>query len=360
MNKGITILLTLVILGAMGMVLFSHINNKNDLAATGKSGNTGGASADKKSAGGTGAGTSVSDLIRIDPPLSSLNPPPDPTPAGAPRAVRLTAGSDAPTGTPAPSGFRSDTRGRTDENHAAPPTRQSPAGEAPARQDAAGQDAARPPGGPPGLTPWENPPQANQAARTNGSPTADAAPGRPGPAVTAQASLNAAGASPDSASGTAQTPESRRPSAPPAAQGRANTSERQAPAGETARQNAAPETPRPATAPARTPALPSDRGAHTLKNISLTFDGNDMRLLIEADNDFPCKTFALSEPDRLVIDLPGTWKGMKAPTVPGNRIIRKVRIGLQSAGPRLVLDLSSPLKNHRVERRGNMVEITVQ
>jgi hypothetical protein len=85
-----------------------------------------------------------------------------------------------------------------------------------------------------------------------------------------------------------------------------------------------------------------------------------MRLLLEADGAFPCKTFALSGPDRLVIDLPGAWKGMKAPTVPGNRIVRKARVGLQSNSARLVLDLNSPLKNHKVEQRGNMVEILVQ
>jgi N-acetylmuramoyl-L-alanine amidase len=145
------------------------------------------------------------------------------------------------------------------------------------------------------------------------------------------------------------------PEAPPAA---GTPARARAEVPENAMERARP--PRPAPGRAAQSPEQSYKSAHTLKNISLTFAGNDMRLLLEADSAFPCKIFALSGPDRLVIDLPGAWKGMKAPTVPGNRIVRKARVGLQSSGARLVLDLSSPLKNHKVEQRGNLVEILVQ
>ncbi|MDR1489342.1 MAG: AMIN domain-containing protein, partial [Desulfovibrio sp.] len=104
----------------------------------------------------------------------------------------------------------------------------------------------------------------------------------------------------------------------------------------------------------------SEKGTHSLKNISLLFSGDEVILRIEADNAFPCKTFVLTGPDRLVIDLPGVWKGMKTPPLQNNRIIRAVRLGRQSAGPRLVLDLNAALKGHKVERRGNVVDIAVQ
>lgn len=104
----------------------------------------------------------------------------------------------------------------------------------------------------------------------------------------------------------------------------------------------------------------SRTGAHSLRTIGLGFAGQRMQLRIEADDPFPVKAFALDNPDRLVVDLPGTWKGMKAPSVPENAIVGKVRLGSQPAGPRLVLDLKRPLKNHSIERAGNRVDILVQ
>jgi hypothetical protein len=112
--------------------------------------------------------------------------------------------------------------------------------------------------------------------------------------------------------------------------------------------------------PDANPAALSEKGTHNLKNISLLLSGDEAILRIEADSAFPCKTFVLTGPDRLVIDLPGVWKGMKTPPPQNNRIIRAVRMGQQSAGPRLVLDLNASLKGHKVERRGNVVDIMVR
>ena len=103
----------------------------------------------------------------------------------------------------------------------------------------------------------------------------------------------------------------------------------------------------------------SDKGTHTLKNIGMRFAGQKIELHIESDSAFPCKSFMLTNPNRLVIDLPGTWKGMKAPAVPQNRLIKGVRLGNQATGPRLVLDLSEAPKGHDIVRSGNTVEVVV-
>jgi hypothetical protein len=51
---------------------------------------------------------------------------------------------------------------------------------------------------------------------------------------------------------------------------------------------------------------------------------------------------------------------MKSPPLQNNRTIRAIRMGQQSAGPRLVLDLNAAVKGHKVERRGNVVDIVVR
>ncbi|MDR2603763.1 MAG: AMIN domain-containing protein [Desulfovibrio sp.] len=399
MNKGITFLLMFVILGAMGLVLFSHVSADKDGAPARKS-DASGVAAGKTDA----AGAPLTDLIRIDPPMLSLNPPGGPLPDGSPRTVRLLPdGSPGPArpatdASPDPAGAQAQTRAREDETRAGPPARQTQTQlqQQPMQAQLQPQQAQLQPqqtenasGGrsagratyPPSLTPWEtpaarNPAAPDPAARANASQGAYAAPvvsepaepQRPAPAV----------------SGTAPAPDTR--PAPAATQSRADAPAAQRPPGtaDTPQRAAPPQAPLAAEVPARAragvpenttertrPPQPAPvragqspekpfKSAHTLKNISLTFAGNDMLLQLEADSAFPCKTFSLSGPDRLVIDLPGAWKGMKAPTVPGNRIVKKARMGLQSDSARLVLDLSSPLKNHKVEQRGNVVEILVQ
>ena len=85
-----------------------------------------------------------------------------------------------------------------------------------------------------------------------------------------------------------------------------------------------------------------------LVNIGLHFRGNGMVLRIEADAPFSYKTFALSSPDRYVVDLLGTWTNMRAPTVPANSLIKGVRVGKQASGPRLVFDMQRVPKKHSV------------
>jgi hypothetical protein len=75
-----------------------------------------------------------------------------------------------------------------------------------------------------------------------------------------------------------------------------------------------------------------------------------MFLSIEADSPLPVKYFVLTAPDRLVIDLPGTWKNLAAPAVPQNMLVRNLRIGRQADSDRIVIDLSRKIKNDSLIR----------
>ena len=94
--------------------------------------------------------------------------------------------------------------------------------------------------------------------------------------------------------------------------------------------------------------------------MSVEFAGQQMKLRIEASGPFAAKVFALPNPERLVIDLPGKWEQMKNPTVPANKIVTGARLGKQENGYRVVLDLAGPVKKHNVVREGNVVEVFVQ
>ncbi len=120
---------------------------------------------------------------------------------------------------------------------------------------------------------------------------------------------------------------------------------------------AKPESPKPEAAAAITPA----KGPHTLKNIGLHFKGKAIVLRIESDNAFTGRTFVLPGPDRMVVDLAGEWNNLKAPSIPSNNLVKGVRIGKQSGGPRLVLDLTRPPKTHDAARPSpTVMEITIE
>ncbi len=134
------------------------------------------------------------------------------------------------------------------------------------------------------------------------------------------------------------------------------------------------ESGKPAATPAPTPgktetpkpgpvndAELSPSAAHVLRDISVEAFEQQVILRIEAEGPFPVKTFLLPNPNRLVVDLPGDWTNIKAPSVPQNRLIRSARLGSQSSGPRLVLDLRAPLTSRTVQRPdSNTVEITLE
>ena len=318
MNKGITILILLVVLGAMGLVFYSHTRQSASIPEQ-PSHNAPPQTADNPAvsppaipapaiSSSPQAPRAGSDGLRqIEPPLSSARPNAD----GAPAPVKVTPGN---AGVPQPIATPSSPAAlaRTPDPVPAPGTHvERPASPAPVSpgQESAGRISSSAPG----LTPWGTPPS-----------TVAPAPGQSQEHQNTQANTN-----------NKPLPQTGKP-----------------PVQENGK------TPSP-TPQVKEPVL-SDKGAHALQDMGLHFSGQGMVLRIAADNAFPCKTFVLTNPDRLVIDLPGTWKNMKGPTVPQSRLVKNVRLGAQPAGPRIVLDMTSPPKGHKVQRAGNVVEIVVQ
>lgn len=321
MNKGITILILFVVLGAMGLVFYSHTRQPAQAPAVpaepARDGLVqpagplaGGSAPSGPAVGGQTGGSPLKSpqdgsggLKQIDPPLTSTQPGTD----GIPAPVRLTAGNTG-VQTPPPVAPPAASDG--------PPALPAASDSAASGPDASGRGVAgKPPSGSPELTPWGTP----------------------------------------SATPAGKQAEADRPAAPA---GGADAGK--SPAGGTAPQGRdSGKTPAAATPPAKEPVL-SDKDSHALRDIGLHFAGQAMQLRIEADSPFPCRTFVLNNPDRLVIDLPGTWKGVKAPAVPQNRLVKAIRVGSQPSGPRIVLDLSAAPKGHKLQRNGNVVEIVVQ
>ncbi|MDR2892165.1 MAG: AMIN domain-containing protein [Deltaproteobacteria bacterium] len=104
--------------------------------------------------------------------------------------------------------------------------------------------------------------------------------------------------------------------------------------------------------PVATPAKPLSitHGKGSIKSMALKFRGKGLYLAIEADSPMPAKYFLLHQPERLVVDLPGTWKNISLPTVPQNLLVSKIRQGRQPDSDRFVLDLTRPLKVHSLVR----------
>jgi hypothetical protein len=307
MNKGITLLISLVVLAAMGLVMFFHIGGKQApgqpsfpvAEQRGESRQSGFASPLHAPQGDTG------ELRSIEPPISNSLPPSSPQARseGSPQPVRLTPSFDGnpPQPVALPQPFGTDNSRASDTEPPADKTPISAAAASPgAAQPVPAKESNTPPAsgavsaekpvtGSPGLTPWTNPPEEATAAQPQSKPQ--------------------------------EAPAARQQSKPQAA---------------------------PAS------------GTHSLRNISLHFAGQGMVLQIEAEAPFPSSAFVLTGPDRLVVDLPGSWKGMRKPSVPENRLIKDARLGQQPSGPRLVLDLANPIKGHTIERSGNTTRIILQ
>lgn len=223
---------------------------------------------------------------------------------GAPKPVVMTAGKEAP----APQ----SPSGATDDGAKAPGADDKKKDEGPAQGKTSGA---------PELTPWETPP-AKEPAQKAATPA------------------------------PAKKPEkaAEKPQPKPAEKGKAEAKKPEAaPKKDDKTAQAKPQT-----------TQPVEPGVRQLTRIKLTPKGQSMHLRIEADGGFSCKTFVLSGPDRLVIDLPGKWKGVQAPSVPSNQLVKKARVGEQPTGPRVVLDLTRPIKGHQVQRLNNAIEVVLQ
>ena len=172
---------------------------------------------------------------------------------------------------------------------------------------------------------------------------------------------------PESAKPVVSTPEPVKPEAPVAEPAKPEVAKPEVPMPEPVKPEAVkPEAPSVPAEPSHVEKPGASNGEPgkktlTLINMGLHFRGNGMVLRIEADAPFSYKTFALSSPDRYVVDLMGTWTNMHAPTIPANTLIKGVRVGKQASGPRLVLDIQRPSKKHSVTWISPMVlEIVIE
>ncbi len=136
----------------------------------------------------------------------------------------------------------------------------------------------------------------------------------------------------------------------------------------------APQTGEANAAPAKKPSAPAKpaNGQKTektvkevaekqIESIRISFSGQKMLLRIVGNAPLKARYFVLDNPDRLVVDLPGKWKNISAPSVPSNRIIKGARLGRHGDSERLVLDLSGkPQKDEAVTANPQVLEIYIQ
>ncbi len=92
---------------------------------------------------------------------------------------------------------------------------------------------------------------------------------------------------------------------------------------------------------------------------ALTVDGGFV-LRLSGSEALRYQSILLQGPDRLVVDLPGSWD-VKVPGVPKNNIATKVRVGRQADKTRIVIDLSAVPASHRVSTlNSNTLEIRIK
>lgn len=122
------------------------------------------------------------------------------------------------------------------------------------------------------------------------------------------------------------------------------------------------ETPKKETAFTVDEASLSATATHTMGGIRVEKSGKGFVVRITTtDSTFPFKVSQLPGPDRLIIDLPGTWKKASAPEVPGGLIATGARLGNHPTGIRIVFDLTRPVKvSSRTRPDATTVEIVVE
>ncbi len=91
----------------------------------------------------------------------------------------------------------------------------------------------------------------------------------------------------------------------------------------------------PAKTAPKKPAVPAEK---IIKRIYVLRVGDGITVRLDSNQPPTYTTMRLTAPERLVIDLDGTWK-MRAPGVPANALVSNVRIGDHKEGSRIVIDL---------------------
>ncbi|WP_028623331.1 N-acetylmuramoyl-L-alanine amidase [Pseudomonas sp. Ant30-3] len=92
-------------------------------------------------------------------------------------------------------------------------------------------------------------------------------------------------------------------------------------------------------------ALPLDLRAAQVRNARLWNTDDKLRLVLDLSGPTQYKTFSLTAPDRLILDLLGTGLAFDLSKLQlGNTPIRAIRSGPQGTGTRIVLDLAGPVQ----------------
>lgn len=220
---------------------------------------------------------------------------------------------------------------------------------------------------PPAVIDSEDAPTSPEAATPDGqgatspAPESGAAPSAPGQESGGPIRLDAPESSPaeNSPARSSQALQAEKETAASAQPPAPTREEQRPPVVQTQRPADRQAEPRPAAQIPQTAS--ASRGQGVMRNIGLSFRGQSMALTLEADSSLPAKYFILTSPERLVVDLPGAWKNIKAPAVPRNNIVKNIRLGRQGDADRLVLDLSRKLKSHSLNRLSdNKVELVFQ
>ncbi len=92
------------------------------------------------------------------------------------------------------------------------------------------------------------------------------------------------------------------------------------------------------TVVAETKLPPKKATEKVIKKITVANIGDGVTVRLDSSEMPSYNTIRLTSPERLVIDLNGTWK-LRAPGVPKNPYVSNVRIGLHKDGTRIVIDL---------------------
>ena len=101
--------------------------------------------------------------------------------------------------------------------------------------------------------------------------------------------------------------------------------------------------------------------AGELRAVQLQDQESSTRAVIELGSDAPYKLFTLANPDRLVLDLPGTRLSPQFKTPAANGLVANLRTGKPEADTlRIVFDLGAPASSSsRIEREGGKFRLIV-
>ncbi len=98
--------------------------------------------------------------------------------------------------------------------------------------------------------------------------------------------------------------------------------------------------------------LAPKKNANTIIYAQLLMDGNQVGLVLEGDKPIKPKTFRLQNPDRVVVDIEGSWI-IKLPRLISNRMVKEIRSNTQQDKTRIVFDLKTPVTSSLLYRIHN-------